>query len=139
MTNQTRASKIRIQSHRDLIVWQKARKLNAMCYKLAGQLPDFERFEMQSQMRRAGVSVPANIAEGRGSFGKGDFARHLSHSRASLAELECLLELATDVGYLELEDIQPALAIADEVSRMLWTLARNLGSRQILPSSRISA
>ena len=132
-----REPKGRIQSHRDLIVWQKARTLNAMCYRLAGRLPDYERFEMQSQIRRAAVSVPTNIAEGRGSLGKGNFARHVSDSRASLAELECLLELATDVGYLDLDDIQPSLAVADEVSRMLWTLAKNLGSRQILPRSKV--
>jgi four helix bundle protein len=126
----------RIHSHRDLIVWQKARKLNAMSFVLARQLPEDERFGMRAQIQRAAVSIATNIAEGHARFGKGDYTRHLSIARGSLAELECLLELGSDVGYFEVGATKSPLAIADEVSRMLWVLVKKLGSRQLLPRSR---
>lgn len=126
----------RIQSHRDLIVWQKARKLAAASYTLARQLPEDERFGMKPQIQRAAVSVAANIAEGHGRLGKGDFTRHLSIARGSLTELECLLELGTDVGYFDAESTKDPLSVADEVSRMLWVLVKKLGSRQVLPRTR---
>jgi len=126
----------RIQSHRDLIVWQKARKLAASSYGLARLLPVEETYGLKQQIQRAAVSVPANIAEGHSRLGKGDFTRHLSISRGSLAELECLLDIGTDVGYFEPEATQKCMALADEVSRMLWVLAKKLGSRQILPRTR---
>lgn len=126
----------KIQSHRDLIVWQKARKLNAMSFVLAKLLPEDERFGMKTQIQRAAVSVATNIAEGHGRLGKGDFTRHLSIARGSLAEVECLLELGSDVGYFEIEAIRPAMSIADEINRMLWVLVKKLGSRQVLPRTR---
>jgi four helix bundle protein len=133
-TNQSHSQATRIQSHRDLIVWQKARKLHAMCFVLARTLPDDERFEMQAQIRSAAASVATNIAEGHARLGKGDYTRHLSIARGSLAEVECLLDLGTDVGYFTADAVKPPLVIADEVGRMLWSLVKKLGSRQILPS-----
>jgi four helix bundle protein len=88
MTTTQSGSNSRIHSHRDLTVWQKARKLAASSYTLARQLPEDERFGMKAQIQRAAVSIAANIAEGHGRFGKGDFSRHLSIARGSLAELE---------------------------------------------------
>ena len=135
-TSQLRNPDTRIQSHRDLIVWQKAMKLAGASYTVARQLPDEERFGLKPQIQRAAISVAANIAEGHGRLGKGDFTRHLSIARGSLAELECLLELGSTVGYYDTEVANAPLAIADEVSRMLWVLVKKLGSRQILPRAR---
>ena len=135
-TGPTSRNQQRIQSHRDLIVWQKARKLHAISFILARQLPEDERYGMRSQIQRAAISIPTNIAEGHGRLGKGDFTRHLSIARGSLAELESLLALGSDVGYFELEAIKPPLAIADELSRMLWVLIKKLGSRLVLPRTR---
>jgi four helix bundle protein len=126
----------RIQSYRDLIVWQKARKLAAASYALARVLPPDERFGMKPQMQRAAISVPSNIAEGHGRFGRGDFTRHLSVARGSLMELENLLEIGVDVGYYDAESIREPLAIADEVGRMIFVLVKKLGSRQMLPRTR---
>src|SRR5688572_14213674 len=114
----------RIQSHRDLIVWQKARKLAAASYMLARQLPPDEQFGIKSQIQRAAISVTSNIAEGHGRFGKGDFTRHLSIARGSLMELENLLETGADVGYFDVEAIQAPMALADEVGRMIWVLGK---------------
>jgi four helix bundle protein len=125
-----------IQSYRDLIVWQKARQLATASYTLARQLPKEEPFGMKSQIQRAAVSVPSNIAEGHGRFGKGDFTRSLSFSRGSLMELENLLEIGADIGYFDLGAIQAPLALGDEISRMIWSLAKKLGSRQLLPRTR---
>jgi four helix bundle protein len=132
-SSRPRGASAPIQSHRDLIVWQKARKLAALSYSLARLLPKEEQYGMKPQMQRAAVSVAGNIAEGHGSIGKGNFARHLSHARGSLSELMCLIEIGSDVGYFDLDQTKTPLAIADEVSRMLWTLVKKLGSRQILP------
>jgi four helix bundle protein len=126
----------RILSYRDLIVWQKARKLAASSFALARRLPADEQFGMKPQMQRAAISVTSNIAEGHGRFGKGDFARHLSIARGSLMELENLLEIGADVGYFEVEAIQAPLSIADEVGRMIFVLVKKLGSRQMLPRTR---
>ena len=133
MTTIPPGSNSRIHSYRDLIVWQKARKLNAMSFVLARTLPEDERFGMKSQIQRAAVSVATNIAEGHARLGKGDFTRNLSIARGSLAEVESLFELGSDVGYFDVDAIKPALAIADEVNRMLWVLVKKLGSRQVLP------
>lgn len=128
-------AKSRIKSHRDLIVWQKAMMLASASYTVARLLPEDERFGLRQQIQRAAVSVAANIAEGHGRLGKGDFTRHLSIARGSLAELECLVELGVTLGYFAEEAGSTALGIADEVSRMLWVLAKKLGSRQIIPAT----
>ena len=92
---------------------------------------------MKQQIQRAAVSVTSNIAEGHGRFGKGDFTRHLSVARGSLMELQNLLEIGVDVGYFDISAIREPLAIADEVSRMIFVLVRKLGSRQLLPANRL--
>jgi four helix bundle protein len=104
-----------------------------MCFVLARTLPDYERYEMQAQIRSAAASVPLNISEGHARLGKGDYSRSISFALGSLAEVECALDLATDVGYLDPEAVKPSLELVDEIGRMLWTLAKKLGSRQILP------
>jgi four helix bundle protein len=104
------------QSFRDLTVWQKSHAAVLEVYKLTRRLPKEELFGLVSQMRRAAVSVPANIAEGFKRRGKPDKARYLNIAQGSLEELRYYFVLCGDLSYL------PADAIGDrleEVARML--------------------
>jgi four helix bundle protein len=133
------ARKITIRSHRDLVVWQRSKKLVGTCYKLTARLPPEEEFGMRRQLRRAAVSVPNNIAEGHGRLSRADYARHVSIARGSLMEVESLLDVAVEVGYVTEAQIAGAMEAADEIGRMIWSLARSLGTRQLPTKKRRSA
>ena len=89
-------------------------------------MPKTEVYGMTSQMQRASASIPANIAEGYQRGTRKDYARFVSIARGSLAETETFLMLAAKVGHLSPQAIQPALQLADEVSRMLTRLKQRL-------------
>lgn len=110
----------------DLQVWHRAMDLAALVYGLVGQMPKSEQFGMTSQMTRAVVSVPANIAEGYQRGSRKDYARFIGIARGSLAETQTFLLLAERVGHLTQADIFPSLSAADELSRMLTRLKRRL-------------
>src|SRR5947209_5999745 len=84
---------------RDLIVWQKSKALARRIYSLTKNFPKEEVFGLTSQIRRAAVSIPANIAEGKGRGTQKDFCHFLVQARGSLFEVEALAELASDLGY----------------------------------------
>ena len=83
-----------IESYRDLQVWQKAMNLVETCYRLSALFPDSERYGLTSQLRRAAVSVPANIAEGHGRRSIREYCQHLSVAYGWLMELETHLQIA---------------------------------------------
>jgi len=89
-----------VQSHEDLEVWKLARTLAADTYRRTSQLPIEERFGLQSQMRRAAVSVLSNLAEGAARDSPADFSRFLAMSMGSLAELDVQCSLCEDLGFL---------------------------------------
>ena len=89
-----------IRSYRDLIAWQKARALVKSIYVLAERFPKHELYGLTQQVRRAGVSVPSNIAEGYGRGTRKDYVHFLHAARGSLYEVETQLFLAQDLGYL---------------------------------------
>lgn len=89
-----------VRSHEDLEVWKLARALAADTYRMTTQLPIEERFGLQSQMRRAAVSVLSNLAEGAARDSRADFSRFLAISMGSLAELEVQCSLCEDLGFL---------------------------------------
>ncbi len=95
-------------------------------YALARRLPPSEQYGLTSQLTRAAVSVPANIAEGHGRLGKREYANFCSVARGSLKELETLIEIGERVGYFESGATTPAKGLADEVGRMLTTLIQRL-------------
>ncbi len=95
-------------------------------YRLTKLLPRAEIFGLTSQIRRAAVSIPANIAEGHGREHLGDYLHHLSVANGSLMELETHLLLANKLSYIELSQVEPVLRLAAEVGRMLAGLSRSL-------------
>jgi len=112
---------------RDLIVWQRSQELLREVYRVARKLPREERFEMGSQMRRAAGSVSANIAEGHASAYRKVFLAQLSSAHSSVKEVDNHLLSAVTVGLLHREDVATALALSDEVSRMLRKMRDGLG------------
>jgi four helix bundle protein len=101
---------------RDLTVWQKAHQFVLAVYRLTGDFPKHETYGLTSQMRRAAVSIAANIAEGFRRRGRADKARFMNLAEASLEECRYYLILASDLGYGETEDLSK---VAEEVSRLL--------------------
>jgi four helix bundle protein len=88
-----------VQSYRDLIAWQKAIELVTEIYRATQGFPDRERFGLTSQLRRAAVSVPSNVAEGQGRRSTGEFKQFLGHARGSLLEVETQIFIANNLGY----------------------------------------
>ncbi len=115
-----------IRSYRDLTVWQDAMDLVVQIYSLTKSLPDDERFGLTSQLRRAAVSIPSNIAEGWGRNRTGEYIQHLRYASGSLREVETQLLIANRVGFLSEDEVSPALKSCDEISRMLRALIRSL-------------
>jgi len=113
-------------SYRDLIVWQKAMALATLLYRLTQRFPSEEKFGLTSQMRRAAVSVPSNIAEGQARRGAREFIQFIAQAEGSLAERDTPLTLATDLGFAELPQAQEAAALIEELRRMLNALRRKL-------------
>ncbi len=110
----------------DLVVWQKSMDLVTEVYKFANNFPSDERFGLCSQIRRAAVSVPSNIAEGHGRKATGAYINHLSIAHGSLMELETQIQIA-----LRLEFVEPSAALAliaqsNEIGRMLNALKNSL-------------
>lgn len=113
---------------RELIVWKDAKALAVAVYELTKRLPSEERFGLTSQLRRAAVSVSTNIAEGTGRAGDKELIRFLQIARGSSREVESLLEIATELGYLGGAEARPVQTAADGVSRKLTVLMRTLGA-----------
>lgn len=103
--------------------------LVVLTHRVADSMPATQRFALADQMRRAAISVPANIAEGYGRVHRGDYVHHLSIARGSARELETHLEIAVRLGYGARSETERALALADRVSRLLLALTRSLGGR----------
>ncbi len=117
-----------VRSYRDLVVWQKAMDLVAECYRVTKLLPEEETYGLVSQIQRAAVSVPANIAEGHGRDHLGDYLHQLSIANGSVMELETHLLLAERLGYVGA--IECALLLTAEVGRMLAGLTKSLRTRK---------
>ena len=115
-----------VSGYRDLQVWNKAMDLAERVYGLAKLMPTDERYRITSQMLRSAASVPANIAEGYQRATRRDYAHFVSIARGSLAETETFLLLASRTGLLAPDAVQPALDLADELSRMLFRLRQKL-------------
>ena len=113
-------------TYRDLRVWQKGMDLVVTSYEVTKQFPQSELYGLVSQIQRAAVSIPANIAEGHGREHLGDYLHHLSMANGALMELETHFLLAGRLGYLKVERVNQLLDQTAEVGRMLAGLIRSL-------------
>ena len=112
------------QDFRDLVVWQRAIALVTEVYRATQSFPSEERFGLTSQLRRASVSIPTNIAEGQGRLTRGEFRQFLGHAKGSICEVETQLIIAQSLGYMN--DPQPLLEKLHEVARLLSGLLNSL-------------
>ncbi len=114
-----------IESYRDLRVWQGAMDLCVAVYKASASFPSSEIYGLTSQMRRAAVSIPSNIAEGH-RRSRADYARFVSIARGSAAEIDIQLELAHRIDYLPEEDYRALNESLAAVGRQLTSLHNKL-------------
>ncbi|MFI5264901.1 MAG: four helix bundle protein [Candidatus Kapaibacterium sp.] len=115
-----------IETYRQLKVWVEAMDLVEDIYMLTKNLPSDELYGLRSQIRRAVVSIPSNIAEGHGRRGNKEFLHHLSIAKGSLSELETQLILCARLSYISREDLKPVWDRAQTVSKMLSGLIKAL-------------
>lgn len=108
-----------MEGHRDLEVWQKAMQFVTEVYHVTQTFPADEMYGLRSQLRRAAVSVPSNIAEGCGRSSKREFAQFLCHARGSLLEVETQLEIAQNLSYLPEKRVRELLLKSNRIERML--------------------
>ena len=115
-----------IRSHKDLRVWQKSMDLAEQDYKATVAMPKTEAYGLTSQLRRAAVSVPANIAEGYGRNSTRSYAHFLKTARGSLLELETQLILAQRVGVQNVNQVGPLTNETDSIGKMLSGLIKSV-------------
>ena len=116
--------------YRDLLVWQKSLDLVEQVYRLTQRLPQTEIYGLSSQMRRAAVSIPSNIAEGQSRNSTGEFRQALGVAKGSLAELETQLLIGVRLTYLAEAQTSPVLALCQEIGKMLNGLIKSLRSKR---------
>ncbi len=115
-----------VTSYKDLKVWQRGIELSLAIYRLTAGFPVEERFGLVSQLRRAAVSIPSNIAEGYGRGTRKDYKQFLSIARGSTLEVQTQLLIARELGYGTASNLLTAENFAEEVSKMLYSLIRKL-------------
>lgn len=126
-----------IQSYRDLEVWQKSRKIVSRIYRLTKTFPADETYGLSRQLRRAAISIPSNIAEGKSRRATKDYKRFLDIAYGSLAEVETQLFIACDLGFVTEKKVDGLLQDYAEIGRMLNGLINSLNHRiNKLPESR---
>lgn len=114
------------QSYRDLVVWQKAIQLVTDTYLTAETFPKAEMFGLSSQLKRAVISVPSNIAEGQGRDSTKEFLHHLSIAYGSLMEVETQIQIAANLSYIPQGQADILIDKCGEVGRLLNGLLRSL-------------
>ena len=115
-----------IRSYQELKVWQKSMDLVVSCYGVCKTFPTVERYGLTSQLQRAAVSIPANIAEGKHRQHTKEFLQHLSIASGSLAELETHLLIASRLDYISKQNIFSLLEQTTEISKMIYGLRKSL-------------
>jgi four helix bundle protein len=116
----------KVESHRDLIVWQKAMRLAVEVYRLTATFPRSEEYRITAQMTRAAASVPANIAEGHARGTRRDYTNFLAIAKGSLAETETFVLLALELQFTTSNQAGVTLGLIREISKMLTALRARL-------------
>jgi four helix bundle protein len=115
-----------VAGYQDLLVWQRGMDLVETVYRLTASFPRNEQWGLTSQMRRAVISVPSNIAEGYGRQATGEYRHHLSIGRGSLLELETQVLLSKRLKYLQRSEADSVISEIEQISKMLATLISRL-------------
>jgi four helix bundle protein len=115
-----------VESYRDLLVWQRAVQMTLAIYRFTSGFPKEELFGLTSQIRRAGVSVASNIAEGYGRLSQGEYKQFLGMARGSNLEVQTQLFIAGELGYGNTQVLKDAEGLSMEVGKMLTSLIKNL-------------
>lgn len=125
--------------YKTLKAWQHAQRLAIDCARTSKGFPDYEQPRLADQLRRASYSVPLNIAEGNTRYGSRDARRFFDTARGSLAEVETILGMARELGYITPADFGRLEALVDEAGKTLYGLLRKVsGAAARLPSPRAS-
>jgi four helix bundle protein len=117
-----------MRDFRKYAVWEQSHKLVLELYRLTKNFPQEEKFGLTSQIRRAGISTPANISEGCGKLSERDFARFLGISFGSCQEVECLTLLAKDLDYLDEQSYEPLSIEIVSIKKQLYHLIKKLNA-----------
>ena len=114
------------RGYKDLLVWQKGIALVKQVYRITRTFPADEKFGLVSQIRRAAVSIPSNVAEGQARDTTREFIQFVSVAEGSLAELDTQMIIATELGYCRTSDTQEVVELISELRKMLNGLRRRL-------------
>ena len=120
-----------IRSFRDLIVWDKSMELVKEVYRMTKSFPKEEIFGLTSQVRRAAVSIPSNIAEGHARLSRKEFQHFLGNARGSLAELQTQIIIGKELGFLSDKEMDDIIKKATDVARLLNGLLSSLRKSNI--------
>ncbi len=115
-----------VKTYKDLMAWQRAMDMVVSLYDLTKSFPRDEIYGLTGQVKRAAVSVPSNIAEGQGRGVGNEFCHHLRISLGSLQEMETQVMIAQRLSYVSQEQIDPILAVADEVGKIVRGLHQSV-------------
>ena len=112
-----------------LTAWQKAKELVVVVYQIANRFPQYEQYALSSQIRRAAISVPSNIAEGTGRVSVKEKIHFLEISYGSLLETYCQLQIAVELNYISLDDLEAIKPLFFETSRLISGLRNSYASK----------
>ena len=116
----------KIKSYKDLKVWQEAIQLVKDIYQITLRFPKEEIYGLTNQIRRAAVSIPSNIAEGKSRYSKREFLQFLYIAKGSCAEVETQLIIASELKYIDVKTLNSVLEKCDHISRMIMSLIKGL-------------
>ena len=120
----------RPRDYHGLIIWKKGMELAKQVYGITRTFPEVEKFGLVTQMRRAAVSVPSNIAEGQAHNTTGEFIQSLSHAVGSVSELDTQLRLSVELEFCSRENAREAESLILELRKMLTALRRKLANNR---------